>query len=221
MNLLIMGPPGAGKGSQAKLINETYHLPHISTGAMFREEIASNSKLGVLASKFIDKGELVPDKVTSDLVKERLQEADCNQGFLLDGFPRTIEQARTLDEILKGLNKKLDRVINLVVGDEILIKRISGRRVCGNCGQTYHIEGKKPKIEGVCDSCGSALMQRADDTPETVTNRIKVYYKETKPLIDYYQAQGILIDIDGVGNIEDIFKKVQVKLEAANDFNKK
>lgn len=209
MNLLIMGPPGAGKGSQAVLIKDFYNIPHISTGDMFRDAISKQTSLGVLAKNYIDKGELVPDEVTVNIVRERLQDEDCKNGFLLDGFPRTIAQAKELDGILKELNIKIDNVINLVVEDNILISRITGRRVCSSCGATYHIENKKPKVVGICDMCGGALIQRADDTIDTVKNRINVYYKQTEPLLDYYNEKKLVVNINGFNKaIEDIFQDI-------------
>lgn len=217
MNLLIMGPPGAGKGSQAVIIKERYNIPHISTGAMFREAINAKTKTGLLAKEYIDKGELVPDSVTIELVRERLQADDTKNGFLLDGFPRTIAQAQALDQILSEVGKKIDKVINLVVDEEILVIRISGRRVCKTCGETYHIVNKKPKVEEICDVCGGELIQRADDNVATVTNRIKVYYEKTRPLLNYYDDKGILINIDGSGEIEETFRYVEKIMEDAND----
>jgi len=219
MRLLIMGPPGAGKGTQAILIKNFYKIPHISTGEMFRKAISKNNALGLLAKKYIDKGELVPDGVTIILVKERLREEDCNNGFLLDGFPRTIAQAKALDEILDNLKTKIDWVINLVVDDDTLIIRIVGRRICKNCGATYHIENNKPLQENICDNCGSELHQRYDDIEETVVNRIKVYHNQTKPLLEYYQAKDLIKNINGIGSIEDIFKEVQKILGGINDIN--
>lgn len=217
MNLLIMGPPGAGKGSQAVIIKERYNIPHISTGAMFREAIKAKTKTGLLAKEYIDKGELVPDSVTIELVRERLQADDTKNGFLLDGFPRTIAQAQALDQILSEVGKKIDKVINLVVDEEILVIRISGRRVCKTCGETYHIVNKKPKVEEICDVCGGELIQREDDNVATVTNRIKVYYEKTRPLLNYYDDKGILINIDGSGEIEETFRYVEKIMEDAND----
>ena len=215
MNLLIMGPPGAGKGSQAALIKEHFNIAHISTGNMFREAIAAKTEVGILAKSYIDRGELVPDEVTNDLVKERLREDDVKNGFLLDGFPRTIAQAKAFAEYLERSGNKIDKVINLVVDDAVLISRITGRRVCIDCGATYHIETNKPKQEGICDVCGGSLIQREDDTVETVTTRVKVYYEKTRPLLDYYRANGQLVDIEGFGKIEDIFKEIQKTLEVA------
>lgn len=221
MNLLIMGAPGAGKGSQAVLIKERFNIPHISTGDMFRDAIKSQSSLGLLAKGYMDKGELVPDSVTIDLVKERLQAADCVNGFLLDGFPRTIAQADALSSILASMGKKIDKVINLVVDEEILVFRISGRRVCKACGATYHIVNKKPKIEDVCDECGGELIQRADDSVETVTNRIKVYYDKTRPLLNYYEEHGLLYNVDGSVTTNETFEYIKEILEGTNDSNQK
>lgn len=219
MNLLIMGPPGAGKGSQAALIKDYYKIAHISTGDMFREAISKKTQVGMLAKQYIDKGELVPDSVTIDLVRERLQEDDTKNGFLLDGFPRTIAQAIALEKLLEDNNRKIDKVINLVVDDAILISRITGRRVCNKCGATYHIEGKKPLVDGICDIDGGTLIQREDDTVLTVTNRLKVYYKNTKPLLDFYKNLGLLVDIDGLGGIDVVFTRLKGILEESNDFN--
>jgi adenylate kinase len=213
MNLLIMGPPGAGKGSQAALIKEFYQIAHISTGEMFREAILHGTHVGLIAKEYIDRGELVPDSVTIDLVKERLQEDDTKNGFLLDGFPRTIPQAIALNEILAAGNKKIDKVINLVVDDATLIRRISGRRVCIKCGAIYHIEGKKPLVDGVCDVCSSKLIHRDDDKIETVTNRIKVYYEKTQPLLDFYENLNLLVNVDGLGGIEKGFQEIKKILE--------
>lgn len=212
MRLLIMGPPGAGKGSQAELIKKHFSLPHISTGDMFREAIARKTPTGLLAKSYIDKGELVPDEVTIELVRGRLQEPDAKNGFLLDGFPRTIAQADMLEEILKENQIKIDLVINLVVEDEILIKRISGRRICKSCGATYHVETKKPKEMDRCDECQGELFQRADDNEETVKNRLAVYYRQTEPLLSYYREKGLLRNIDGEGSIEAIFNEIKAIL---------
>lgn len=209
MRLLIMGAPGAGKGTQAGLIKETYPIAHISTGDMFRKAIALQTPMGKVAQSYIDKGNLVPDEVTIELVRERLQEEDCKKGFLLDGFPRTLEQAIALDEILKDLNIKLDAVLNIAVDDKYLIDRITGRRVCLDCGASYHIIANQPKVEGVCDSCGGKLIQRKDDSEETIKNRLAVYYQKTKPVLDYYEKQDLVKDVPGVGNIDEIFANVK------------
>ena len=208
MRLLIMGAPGAGKGTQATLIKDEYKIPHISTGDMFRQEIASKSELGLLAKSFIDGGNFVPDEITINIVKNRLAKDDCKKGFLLDGFPRTIDQAVALDNILDELHVKLDAVINITVDDKILIKRITGRRVCPNCGASFHVEASKPKVDGVCDFCNHALIQREDDKEETLKTRLENYYKKTEPVLSYYEKKGLVKDIYGIGNIDDIFKSI-------------
>jgi len=209
MKLIIMGPPGAGKGTQAALIKKEYSIPHISTGDMFREAIKNATKLGVEAKSYIDKGMLVPDSVTIGLVRERLSCEDCKKGFLLDGFPRTIAQAEALDVILKDLNMNLDAVINIKVDSEVLVDRIVGRRVCKNCGAGYHITNLKPKKEGICDVCGSELVQRKDDTKETVVTRLEVYTNQTKPLLEYYEKQNLVKEVNGLGDIDAIFEEIK------------
>lgn len=209
MRLLIMGPPGAGKGTHAKLICKEYNIPHISTGDMFRNAIKLGSNQGMIAKKFIDQGELVPDDIVIGIVKEKIQEDNCKAGFLLDGFPRNIEQAKSLDLILSECNIKIDAVLNLQVSNDILIKRISGRRVCSVCGETYHIENNKPEVEGVCDLCGGKLIQRKDDTEKTVKNRLEIYDKQTKPLLKYYEKQNLLNNLNGVGDINLVFNKIK------------
>ena len=220
MRLLIMGPPGAGKGTQAVLIEKAYNIPHISTGDMFREAISNKTPVGLKAKSFIDKGELVPDSVTIEIVRERLQQDDArNQGFLLDGFPRTTVQAIALDEILAELGMKIDMAINIVVDDKTIVERIVGRRVCVSCGEVYHIQNKKPSLEGICDKCGGKLIQRADDTEETIVNRLNVYNLQTKPLIEYYQEKKLIKDVGGLGRAEDSFEKIQNLLGGIDDNN--
>ena len=204
-----MGPPGAGKGTQAALIKEEFKVPHISTGDMFRAAIKNSTPLGLEAKKYMDQGNLVPDSVTIGLVKERLQNDDCKLGFMLDGFPRTIAQAEALDEILKELNIKLDAVLNIAVDSEVLVDRIVGRRVCKQCGAGYHVTNLKPLKEGICDVCGSELIQRKDDTKETVVTRLDVYTKQTKPLLEYYEKQNLVKEVNGLGNIDVIFDEVK------------
>ena len=213
MKLIIMGPPGAGKGTQAALIRETYNIPHISTGDMFREAIKNQTPLGVEAKNYIDKGLLVPDSVTIGLVKERLANKDCQEGFLLDGFPRTIPQAEALNIILEELNIKLDAVVNIDVDDSVLIDRIVGRRVCPICKAGYHVKYLQPKVEGVCDECGGQLVQRKDDTEETVKNRLEVYANQTKPLLEFYNKLDLVKSIDGIGEIYVIFNNIKLALE--------
>ena len=191
MNLILMGLPGAGKGTQAEKIIDQYHIPHISTGDMFRAAISKGTELGLKAKAFMDQGELVPDEITNGIVKERLAQGDTQDGFLLDGFPRTLEQAQALDEILGQLNKKLDAVIDIKVEPDVLIDRLSGRFICKKCGATYHKTFNPPKVEGTCDRCGGhEFYQREDDKPETVKNRLTVNIKNSEPILAYYKEQG-------------------------------
>lgn len=214
MRCLIMGAPGAGKGTYADGIKKHFGIPHISTGEIFREAIASGSEMGLLAKKFIDKGNLVPDDVTNAIVKERLKKADCLDGFLFDGYPRTIAQAEAFNQMLKELNIKLDVVININVSDDIIISRIINRRTCPSCGRGYNIVSLKPKKEGVCDDCGTTLYQRKDDNEETIKSRLEVYNKQTKPLIDYYAKQNLLLQVDGAGSISEITNNIITGMEA-------
>lgn len=204
-----MGPPGAGKGTQAALIKEAFQIPHISTGDMFREAMRNETKVGLEAKKYIDNGMLVPDSVTNALVKERLSQADCKKGFLLDGFPRNISQAEALDNILKELNIKLDAVINIEVEFSILVNRVVGRRICPKCGAGYHIKNLKPKKDGICDVCGSELIQRKDDNEETIKTRLNVYSEQTKPLLAYYDKQGLVKTFNGDDDVNAIFANIK------------
>lgn len=197
-NIILMGPPGAGKGTLAKQLVSKYGFIHISTGDMFRDAILEKSELGILADSYISKGHLVPDEVTIALVKERLSKKDILKGFLLDGFPRTIPQAIALSEIAKELNHPIETVINLDCDESALIKRISGRRVCKECGAPYHIENLKPKVEGICDICGAPLYQRNDDNEEALKVRLQHYVKDTKPLLDYYEDRNLLVNFDSL-----------------------
>ena len=213
MNLVLMGLPGAGKGTQAEKIVAKYGIPHISTGDMFRAAIKDETELGLQAKSFMDKGELVPDEVTIGIVRERLSKDDCGKGFLLDGFPRTVAQAEALETILAGLNKKINYVINIDVDKNILMERLTGRRICKECGATYHLVFNPPANEGVCDRCSGELYQRADDNEATVQNRLDVNIKQTKPLLDFYETKGYLRNIDGQQEIDKVFSDVDQLLE--------
>lgn len=208
LRAVLLGPPGAGKGTQAVRLVEKYEIPHISTGDIFRKNIKEGTELGKKAQEYMNAGALVPDELVVDLVKDRLQQDDCKNGFLLDGFPRTIFQAEKLDEFLSESNLKMDIVINLKVEKEALIKRLTGRRVCKDCGASYHIVNIPPKKEGVCDICGGELIQRKDDNIETVENRINVYEEQTAPLIGYYKEAGSLVDFDGEASLGEVFDAI-------------
>lgn len=212
MRAILLGPPGAGKGTQAETIVNEFSIPHISTGDIFRKNIKEGTVLGKKAKEYMDQGLLVPDELTVELVKDRLQQDDCENGFLLDGFPRTIFQADALEEALASMNQKLDRVVNIIVRKELLVDRAVGRRVCKDCGQTYHTTFNKPSKEGICDNCGGELLQRKDDTEETVTTRINVYQEQTEPLINYYTDKGIIINIDGEKPISEVGKDIVAKM---------
>lgn len=212
MKIILMGPPGAGKGTQAEKLVELYQIPHISTGDMFRKAQKDGTELGLKAKSYMEKGQLVPDEVTVGIVKERLAEEDCKDGFLLDGFPRTVQQADALDGILKELNMALDRVINIEVDKSFLVDRLTGRRVCKACGATFHVINKVPKVEGVCDKCGGELYQRNDDKIETVSSRLDVYAAQTAPLIEYYQSKGIMSSIDGSRSMENVLADIRSAL---------
>ncbi|AMY06533.1 adenylate kinase [Staphylococcus condimenti] len=208
MNIILMGLPGAGKGTQASEIVKKFPIPHISTGDMFRKAIKDETELGKEAKSYMDRGELVPDEVTVGIVKERLSEDDAKKGFLLDGFPRTLEQAEALSKIMKELDRKIDAVINIEVPEEELMNRLTGRRICEVCGTTYHLVFNPPKVDGVCDLDGGKLYQREDDNPETVAKRLEVNVKQSKPIIQYYDKEGILKNIDGSGDIEKVTESV-------------
>ncbi|TXC85621.1 adenylate kinase [Metabacillus litoralis] len=216
MNLVLMGLPGAGKGTQAERIVEKYNIPHISTGDMFRAAMKEETELGLQAKSFIDKGELVPDEVTIGIVRERLGKNDCQKGFLLDGFPRTVAQADALEAILADLNRKIDYVINIEVNKDILMERLTGRRICKQCGATYHLVFNPPAVEGTCDKCGGELYQRADDNEETVANRLEVNLQQTQPLLDFYNQKGYLKNINGEQDINKVFVDVDQLLGGLN-----
>jgi len=213
MNLIMLGAPGAGKGTQAKLLIEKYSIPQISTGDMLRAAVAAGTDLGKKAKEYMEKGQLVPDEVVIGLIEERLKESDCDKGFILDGFPRTVAQAEALEKVLEKLGKKIDHVISIEVPEEELLKRLTGRRTCKKCGAMYHVVFNPPKQEGVCDKCGGELYQRADDNEETVKSRLNVYNSQTKPLIDFYAQRGLLRNINGTGDIQGIFAEIVKLLE--------
>ena len=208
MKIIMLGAPGAGKGTQAKMIAEKYGLPHISTGDIFRANIKNGTELGKEAKEYMDKGLLVPDELTVRLLLDRVAQDDCKNGYVLDGFPRTIPQAEVLDEKLSELGERVDYAINVDVPDENIVNRMSGRRACLNCGATYHIVSIPPKKEGICDVCGSELVLRDDDRPETVQNRLKVYHEQTQPLIDFYEKKGVLRSVDGTLPMEEVFTAI-------------
>lgn len=213
MHILLMGPPGAGKGTQAANLVKKFSIPHISTGDMFRAAIKEGTELGKKAKACIDAGNLVPDEITIGIVKERLSQEDCKKGFFLDGFPRTVDQADALKGILTELGLSLKSVLNITVPSADLVERAVGRRICRSCGATYHVKFSPSKQEGVCDACGGELYQRADDTEETMKNRLSVYEAQTKPLIDYYQAAGLYVEIDGRQAIDKVFDDVVAALK--------
>ena len=212
MKIIMLGAPGAGKGTQAKKIASKYSIPHISTGDIFRANIKNGTELGKKAKTYMDQGLLVPDELVVDLVVDRVAADDCANGYVLDGFPRTIPQAEALDAALEKKGEAMDYAINVEVPDENIVKRMSGRRACVACGATYHIEHIPPKTEGICDTCGKELILRDDDKPETVLKRLNVYHEQTQPLIDYYTNSGILKEVDGTIDIEEVFNEI-VKIQ--------
>lgn len=207
MRLVLMGPPGSGKGTQAAFISQKLGIPHISTGDMFRKAISDKTELGAKAKEYMDSGRLVPDEVTVGIVRERLQEPDCQEGFLLDGFPRTVAQAEALEEIVAGMNLEIDAVLDIQVPREELLKRLTGRRMC-KCGASYHVAFSPPLQPGICDKCGGELYQRDDDREETIINRLEVYNKQTQPLIQYYAKKGLLKNINGNQDIQEVLKEI-------------
>ncbi len=208
MNLILLGPPGAGKGTQAQMIAERYHIPQISTGDILRKAVKEETLLGKKAKAFMDRGQLVPDEVVIGIIDERLRTSDCNPGFILDGFPRTIPQAEALQPILTKMGKSIDYVINIDVDTEELVRRLTGRRTCKNCGAMFHILFHPPKAEGICDRCGGTLYQREDDKEETIRIRMSEYQRQTSPLIQYYQLKNTLRSIQGIGDQKEIFERI-------------
>ena len=213
MKIIMLGAPGAGKGTQAKMIAEKYAVPHVSTGDIFRANIKNGTELGMEAKKYMDQGLLVPDELTVKILLDRVAQEDCQNGYVLDGFPRTIPQAEVLDRALYEIGDKIDYAINVDVPDENIIRRMGGRRACLSCGATFHVEHIPPKQEGICDTCGKELVLRDDDKPETVKNRLEVYHKQTQPLIDFYQEKGILRTVDGTVDMKDVFAAITAILD--------
>lgn len=214
MRAILLGPPGAGKGTLAEQLVKHYPIVHVSTGDLFRYNIKNQTELGLKAKSYMDKGELVPDSLTCDMLKDKLQTLDKDQGFLLDGFPRNVYQADVLEDILKELGVELDLVINVKLDDEIIIERLEGRRVCTTTGTIYHIKYKKPKVEGISDETGLPLVQRPDDTREVIEKRLKIYHEQTAPLVEYYQAKGKIFDVDNSGTADEAFVKVKARLDS-------
>lgn len=208
MKIIMLGAPGAGKGTQAKMIAEKYGIPHVSTGDIFRANIKNGTELGKEAKRYMGQGLLVPDELTVKILLDRVAQADCEKGYVLDGFPRTIPQAKVLDDALDKLGEKIDHAINVDVPDGNIVRRMSGRRACLKCGATYHVEHIPPKKEGICDACGSELVLRDDDREETVYNRLKVYHEQTRPLIDFYTEKGVLKTVDGTLDMMDVFAAI-------------
>ncbi|WP_074365555.1 adenylate kinase [Clostridium sp. N3C] len=213
MRIVLMGPPGAGKGTQAKLISLRYDIPHISTGDIFRKNISRHTGLGLQAKEYIENGDLVPDSITISLVLERLSQGDCQKGFLLDGFPRSLDQAKALDQYLEGLGNKLDAVVLIDVSSEFILDRMTGRRSCPVCGASYHIKYNPPATPGKCDVCGNSIIHREDDTEETLKERLEVYLSQTSPLVGYYENKDILFKVDGSKDIDLVFENISKVLE--------
>lgn len=213
MKIVMLGAPGAGKGTQAQMISEKFNIPHISTGEIFRYNIKNGTELGKKAKGYMDAGQLVPDELTIEILLDRVAGDDCKDGYILDGFPRTIPQAQALTDVLSKNGDQIEYAIDVEVPDDNIIKRMSGRRTCPECGASYHIQYIPPKKEGICDNCGAALVQRDDDKPETVQNRLSVYHDQTQPLIDFYRGQNVLHEVDGTKEMNDVFADIVKILE--------
>lgn len=216
MRIILMGPPGVGKGTEASALEEKFNIPHVSTGDIFRALFRTEDPIGVKAREYTDKGLLVPDDVTAEIVKTRFRQKDVQEGFIFDGYPRNVAQAKAFDKYLTENNWPVDLVINIDAPDETIINRLSGRRICPKCGATYHILTNKPKVDNVCDVDQTELIQRKDDMPETIKHRLDIYKNETKPVLDYYEAKGLLVSVDGTGNIENTHRQV---LKVIGDLN--
>ncbi len=214
MRMILVGPPGAGKGTQAKRITERLGIPQISTGDMFRAAVKDGTEMGLKAKEYMDKGALIPDEVVIGVVKERLSKPDCAKGFILDGFPRTLAQASALDNLLKEIGTAIDHVVVIDVPDDDLVRRLSGRRTCRNCGFMYHIEFNPPKKPGICDRCGGELYQRDDDKEETIRNRLKTYHAQTEPIVEFYSSKGLVRKINGTGSMEEVEKAIEKEIGA-------
>ena len=219
MNIILLGAPGAGKGTQAETLMNLYNIPSISTGNILRDQIAKGTILGKKAKEYIDLGQLVPDLFVIELIKSRITETDCNSGMILDGFPRTIAQAEALDPMMKELDKKIDYVIDVKVPHSVIVERMAGRTVCPACGASFHNRNKIEKVEGICDFCGTELQQRVDDKEETVRKRLEVYTSQTEPLIEYYGRQGKLLELDGLGTVEEVRQRLKDALGVTIDGN--
>ena len=217
MNIVLFGPPGAGKGTQAERLAQKLGLPHVASGDLFRYNLKNETELGLLAKKYMDRGDLVPDDDTVAMVRDRLEQPDCAEGVILDGFPRTVSQAKALLEMLDDMGRSLDAAINIEVGEEEVVRRLSGRRVCRDCGATYHVDFNPPQEAGVCDECGGELYQRDDDKPETIRNRLQVYLDQTAPLIGYYEEAGLLHEVDGEGDIKTVNEALLTVIEELDD----
>jgi adenylate kinase len=214
MNLILLGPPGAGKGTQAERISDIYNIPPISTGDIFRENLKEGTELGLKAKEYMDRGELVPDKGVIDIVEDALSKPDKENGFILDGFPRTVAQADALKEMLQKMDRPLDRVLNIAVPDQVVIERLTARRTCRSCGTVYHLLFNPPQQEGICDQCGGELYRRDDDSEETVMARLEEYRAKTQPLIDYYREEGLLRDVEGSAGMEEVLEAIRAILDA-------